>query len=221
MNLINHTGIALRGGLYVVTGEDFFAARSYREVVSACIEGGAGIIQLREKNWPASRIFEVGREVREITHKSGVLLIINDRVDLALALEADGVHIGQEDIPLRAVRKLAGSKLIIGVSVGTPEQALEAERSGADYIGVGPIFPTETKKDARFPRGLQILTQIRQAVSLPIYAIGGVKLHNVASVIRAGADGVAVVSAVVGAADITDAARNFVAEIDRAKTIIH
>ena len=221
MILMKYSEEPARGGLYVVTGMEFSGGRPYRDVINACIEGGAGIIQLREKNWPVSRVVQVGREVRDITRKNGVLFIVNDRVDLALALEADGVHVGQEDLPLQVVRKLVGSKLIVGVSAGTPEQALEAERNGADYIGVGPVFPTETKKDARPPRGLEILGQIRQAVSLPMYAIGGIKLHNVASVIRAGADGAAVISAVVGAADIAGAARDFVAEIDRAKTIIH
>jgi len=221
MILMKHTEEPARGGLYVVTGMEFSGGRAYRDVVNACIEGGAGIIQLREKNWSVSRVFEVGREVREITRKRGALFIVNDRVDLALALKADGVHVGQEDLPLQAVRKLVGSKLIVGVSAGTPEQALQAERNGADYIGVGPVFHTETKKDARPPRGLEILEQVRQAVSLPIFAIGGIKLHNVASVIRAGADGAAVVSAVVGAADIAGAARDFVTEIDRVKRSNH
>ncbi len=217
MILMKYTGIPVRSGLYVVTGMEFSGGRPYREVVSACINGGAGIIQLREKTWSASRLIQVGREIRELTRKSGTLFIVNDRVDLALALEADGVHVGQDDLPLPVVRKLAGNKMIIGVSAGNPREALEAENNGADYIGVGPVYPTETKKDTRSPRGLEILAEIRQAVSLPIYAIGGIKLHNVAPVIRAGADGAAVVSAVVGAADIAAAARALTAEIERAK----
>jgi len=202
-----------RGGLYVVTGQEFSRGRPYSEVVKACIKGGAGIIQLREKHWPASKILKVGRELRQITREAGVLFIINDRVDLAAAVKADGVHIGQRDVSLERVRKTVGPKMIVGVSAGTPEEARAAELHGASYIGVGPIFPTETKKDARPPRGLLVLGDIRQSVGLPIYAIGGIKIHNVASVIKAGADGAAVVSAVVGAEDIAGAARAFVEEI--------
>ncbi len=208
----------VRGGLYVVTGQEFARDRSQLEVVQACISGGAGIIQLREKHWPAARLIEIGRELRRVTREGEVLLIVNDRVDLAVALEADGVHIGQQDIPLQLVRKMVCPGMVVGVSAGTSEEAWAAEREGASYLGVGPIFPTETKKDARPPRGLSLLKEIRQATDLPIYAIGGIKIHNVASVIRTGVDGVAVVSAVIGADNITGAARAFVEEIKKAKT---
>ncbi len=206
-----------RGGLYVITGQEFSGKRSYAEVVQACITGGAGLIQLREKHWPTAKLVETGRELRRLTREAGVLFIVNDRVDVAMAVEADGVHIGQQDMPLEIVRKMVGPDMVVGVSAGTPAEARAAERSGASYIGVGPIFPTATKKDARPPRGLQLLGEIRRATSLPIYAIGGIKVHNVASVIKAGADGAAVISAVVGADDITEAARAFVKEIREAR----
>ena len=205
------------GGLYVVTGEEFSRGRAYPEVIKACIAGGAALIQFREKLWPAARLVEIGRELRKITRQAGVLFIVNDRVDVALALKADGVHVGQQDIPAAAVRQMVGPDMIVGVSAGTTEEALAAERDGASYIGVGPIFPTETKKDARSPRGLAKLAEIRRAVHIPIYAIGGIKAHTAAAVILAGADGAAVVSAVVGAADITGAARALAAEISKAK----
>lgn len=205
-----------RGGLYVVTGEDFSKGRLYADVVRECIAGGAGIIQLREKNWSASRIIEIGRELREITRQARVLLIINDRVDLAIALDADGVHVGQQDIPLPIVRKLIGPNMLVGVSAGSRQEAIDAERDGANYIGVGPIFPTDTKKDASPPGGLALLTEIKHSTNLPLYAIGGIKVDNVASVIGAGADGVAVVSAIVGAEDIAKSAAAFIQEINKA-----
>lgn len=205
------------GGLYVVTGEEFSRGRAYPEVIKACIAGGAALIQFREKLWPAARLVEIGRELRKITRKAGVLFIVNDRVDVALALKADGVHVGQQDIPAAAVRQMVGPDMIVGVSAGTTEEAWAAERDGASYIGVGPIFPTETKKDARSPRGLEKLAEIRRAVNIPIYAIGGIKTHNAAAVILAGADGAAVVSGVVGADDITGAARALAEEISKAK----
>ncbi len=201
----------------MVTGQDFSGGRSYAEVVRACISGGAGIIQLREKDWPAARLVEAGLMIREMTREAGVLFIVNDRVDVALAVGADGVHIGQQDIALPMVRKMVGPRMVVGISAGNPGEARKAELEGASYIGAGPIYPTETKKDASSPGGLGMLGEIRRATSLPIYAIGGIKINNAADVIRAGADGVAVISGVVGADDIARAARDFVEEISKAK----
>lgn len=207
----------INGGLYVVTGEEFSSGRTYPEVIEACISGGARVIQLREKTWPASKILEVGRYIRSVTRQNNVTFIVNDRVDLALALGADGIHVGQQDIPVQVVRKLVGPDMVVGTSAGTPEEARKAEKDGASYIGVGPVFPTETKKDARSPRGLDFLAEIKKSTNLPVYGIGGIKIENAGSVIRAGADGVAVVSAVVGAENIEEAARRFVEEIQKSK----
>jgi thiamine-phosphate pyrophosphorylase len=206
-----------RGGLYVVTGHEFSCNRTYPEVVDACIKGGANIIQLREKDWSASLLFKTGLIIRELTRKAGVQFIVNDRIDLALAVKADGVHIGQQDLPLIEVKKLVGSKMIVGVSVNTASEAIEAEKNGASYLGISPVFPTETKKDAGQPSGIEMLLKIRSVTNLPIFAIGGIKLHNVASVIKAGADGAAVISAIISADNITEAAKAFVKEIQKAK----
>lgn len=203
----------VKSGLYVITCEELSGGRSTLEVVQKSLEGGASIIQLREKDWSAAKLIAVGRELRRLTRSMGAALIINDRVDLALALEADGVHVGQQDMPLTMVRRLAGPDMIVGVSAGDPAEARAAERDGASYIGVGPMFPTDTKKDTRSVRSVEMLGEIRQACGLPIFAIGGIKIEHTARVIRAGADGVAVITGVTGAIDIAGAARAFVEEI--------
>ena len=209
----------VKNGLYVITCEELSGGRSTLEVVQKSLEGGAGIIQLREKEWSAAKLIAVGRKLRRLTRSVGAALIINDRVDLALALEADGVHVGQQDMPLTMVRRLVGPDMIVGVSTGDPAEARAAERDGASYIGVGPMFPTNSKKDTRSVRTLEMLSEIRQACGLPIFAIGGMKIEHTASVIRAGADGVAVITAVTGAFDIAGAARAFVEEIEFNKHI--
>ncbi len=140
---------------------------------------------------------------------------MNDRVDVAAAVGADGVHLGQEDIPLEAARKMLGSMAIIGVSAACVEEAIEAERGGADYLGVGPIFPTPSKDDAGEPIGLDGLKEIRRAVNIPLIAIGGINQDNLEAVMEAGADGAAVISAVAGAEDMVAAARRLAQIIDR------
>lgn len=203
-------------GLYVVTGEDFSKGRTTSQVVEACIRGGARVIQLREKNWDGAKLISEGLKIRTMTKEAGVMLIVNDRIDVAMALEADGVHVGQRDIPLQWVRKLVGPDVVIGVSTGSLEEAVIAEKGGADYVGVGPVFPTETKKDAEAPKGLEMLQDISKAISLPVIGIGGINMDNAADVIRRGAVGAAVVSAVTGADDIARAAGEMVAVINKA-----
>ena len=193
-------------GLYVITGDCWSKGRSLTEVAAQAIAGGAKIIQLREKELSARSLVEAGLCIRELTRKAGVPFIVNDRVDIALAVEADGVHIGQDDLPLRAVRGMLGSQKAIGVSVHTLAEAREAEREGADYLGVGPVFATGTKADAQAPVGLAMLKELKKAVRIPCVAIGGIKQENVAEVIRTGADGAAVITAVVGAEDVRAAA---------------
>jgi thiamine-phosphate pyrophosphorylase len=152
-------------------------------------------------------LIRIGRTLREITKKSGTLFIINDRLDVALACGADGVHLGQDDICAVVARQLSPPGFIIGVSVGTVGEAVRAEQDGADYIALSPVFSTASKYNAGPGYGLDVLRQIRRNVSLPVIAIGGINRDNVREVIAAGADGVAVISGVVGSPDITIAAR--------------
>src|SRR2546426_6680192 len=165
--------------------------------------GGARLLQLRVKDRPTREFLTIAQEVRTICHRYGSLLIINDRADIALAVEADGVHVGQEDLPLAAARKVLGPGKLIGVSTHDPTQALAAERGGADYIGFGPLFGTSTKATGYTARGLEQLREIRALVSLPIVAIGGITAERAPAVLNAGADAVAMISELVLANDIT------------------
>jgi thiamine-phosphate pyrophosphorylase len=156
-----------------------------------------------------------GRRLLSITRPSGVVLIVNDRVDVALAIDADGVHVGQDDIPVPVARRLLGPDKIVGTSAGTVEEARQAELDGADYVGVGSIFTTASKPDAGDAIGPDALRRIREAIHIPIVAIGGLNASNAAEAIGAGAQGVAVISSVVGADDVASAAR-MLAEVVRA-----
>jgi len=194
--------------LYVVTDRALARGRSEREVVAAAIEGGATAVQLRGKDWDGLELYRVGTELREMTAREGVLFFVNDRVDIALAVRADGVHVGQRDIPAKVVRQIVGPDMIVGVSVENLEQAVRAEDEGAaDYIGVGPVWATGTKPDAASPIGLNGLREICEKVNIPVVAIGGISHSNAGDVMAQGADGIAVVSAVVSADDIVGAAR--------------
>jgi thiamine-phosphate pyrophosphorylase len=190
---------------------------SHAEIAQRVIAGGADVIQLRDKVCSCRELIRIGRTLREITKKSGTLFIINDRLDVALACGADGVHLGQDDICAVVARQLAPPGFIIGISVGTVEEAVRAEQDGADYIALSPVFPTASKNNAGPGHGLDVLQKIRQKVSLPVIAIGGINQDNVREVIVAGADGVAVISGVVGSPDITCAARELKNLIDQCK----
>jgi len=194
--------------LYVLTDHDLSRGRSNEEVVEEAIAGGADAIQLRDKGYTAKQLLQEALKLRDITRKNGVPFIINDRVDVALAVDADGVHLGQDDFPLAWARKLLGEGKIIGISTHNLEEAMQAEKDGADYIGIGSVFPTTTKPDARSLAGLELIADIKRNVSIPVVAIGGIKEENVAQVAEAGADCIAVISAVVSATDIREAARN-------------
>lgn len=193
--------------LHVLTDRNFSRGRSHVEVARAAIDGGATIIQLRDKEASTRELIEIGLALRKLTRERGVTFIVNDRVDVALAVEADGVHVGQDDMPAKLARKLMGANRIVGVSVSTVEEALQAETDGADYVSVSPVFTTPTKPDAPPPTGVEGLRRISEAVQIPVIAIGGITEGNVKEVIKAGADGVAVISAVVAAPDIAAAAR--------------
>ncbi len=192
-------------GLYGITADKYSRGRSTVEVVQAMIAGGIRIIQYREKR-PAksfSAMLSECRQIRRLTRTAGVLFIINDYPDIARLVEADGVHVGQEDLPVPAVRELIGPNRLIGLSTHSPEQAAAAVLAGADYIGVGPIFATSTKDDVCAPVGLSYLEHVVRTCPLPFVAIGGIKEHNIGEVVKSKATTICLVSEIVGAGDIT------------------
>ncbi|MBI4169754.1 MAG: thiamine phosphate synthase [Acidobacteria bacterium] len=196
-----------RYDLYVITDPALSRGRSHVEIARAALEGGADAVQLRDKSSTGSNLSRWSREIQPLARKFGAVFTVNDRVDVALVAEADGAHVGQDDLPAREARRLLPRPRVLGVSAGSLEEARRAEKDGADYIGVGPVFPTATKPDAGEALGLDRLAAIAAAVSIPAIAIGGITLENIASVFAAGAAGAAVVSAVVSAEDMAAAAR--------------
>jgi thiamine-phosphate diphosphorylase len=195
-------------GLYAII--DPAATADPRGLTRAVLRGGARVVQLRDKAGPAVSTYQLAQALGELCRQAGAVFIINDRLDIALAAEADGVHLGQQDLPLSAARVLVGERLILGCSTNTVAEALQAEREGADYLGVGSIFPTTSKTDTR-PAGLARLAEIRAAVRLPLAAIGGITLENAPAVIAAGADMVAVIRALAESDDPETTARRFAA----------
>lgn len=196
-------------GVYVITDVVLRPDRSHAEIARAAIEGGSKVIQLRDKHASDPELIPIAKEIRRLTSEAGVLFVVNDRIEVALASEADGLHIGQEDMPVAEARNLWPDRLL-GVSVSVPEQAVEAARDGADHLGVGPIYSTATKLDAAEATGLDLIGRIRRICPIPIVAIGGIGLSNIAEVARAGADSAAVISAVVCADDMVAATRALV-----------
>lgn len=208
---------AMDWSLYIITDARLSRGRSHLEIVRAAIQGGATVVQYREKEATTRRMVEEAWELRELCRKLGVPFIVNDRVDVALAVDADGVHVGQDDMPAPLARKLIGPEKILGVSVSTVAEAIQAQRDGADYISASPVFSTPTKLDAPQPTGVEGLRAIAEAVDRPVVAIGGIKAHNAAQLIRAGAAGVAVISAIVAADDVEAAARALRAAVEAAR----
>ena len=201
MNGISNRPI-LPAGIYALTSELHSQGRSNIEVASEILASGVPILQYREKGKKVRKMYEECLVLRAMTQQYSALFIINDHLDLALAVGADGVHIGQDDLPLSKVRELVGPNLIIGVSTHSPAQAWAAVNGGADYIGVGPLFATNTKTDVCDPVGLDYLDYIVKNIKIPFVAIGGIKEHNLAKVIRTGARTVALVTEIVGDPDI-------------------
>lgn len=193
--------------LYLVTDRGLAGGRSTLEIISAAVNGGVSVVQLREKDCSTRDFIEQVLTIKEFLKTRGVPLIINDRVDVAQAVNADGVHLGQTDMPLEMAKGILGESMIIGISAESLQDAIEAEKGGADYLGVSPIYATPTKTDTAPPLGLEGLREIRKTVKLPLVGIGGLNKDNSADVIRYGADGVAVVSAIVAAEDPEAAAR--------------
>lgn len=203
--------------LYVITGEQFHPQRNYLEVIEESILGGADIIQLREKNKTKKELLQMARELKELTSKYNVTFIVNDHIDIALAVDADGIHLGQDDLPLEEARKIMGPAKIIGISTHALAEALEAESKGADYIGVGPVFETKSKVDVVDPVGLEYVRAVTEQISIPYVAIGGIKLHNLDSVLEAGATRICVISAIVGAENVQQTATEFSQRIKSAR----
>lgn len=192
--------------LYAVTDRSWLGGRTLYQDVEAAIKGGATFIQLREKNLDEAHFLEEAKEIKELCKKYQVPFVINDNVDIALAMDADGVHVGQSDMEAGAVREKLGPDKIIGVSAQTVEQALLAEQKGADYLGVGAVFPTGSKADA-VEVSHETVRAITEAVDIPVIAIGGITKDNVSELSGTGICGIAVISAIFAQTDIEGAAR--------------
>lgn len=203
--------------LCVITDAGLAGGRDHVAVAAAALAGGADMIQLRDKTGSLRDLLPQARAIRALCRSRGAIFIVNDRVDLALAADADGAHVGQEDLPAESARRLLGPDRILGVSTHNLAQAEAARRIGADYVGFGPLFPTGTKDTGYAPRGPEALRGIHRAVTLPILAIGGITLENVSTVIEAGATAPAVISAVVAAPDIAAAAAAFRRKVEEVK----
>jgi thiamine-phosphate pyrophosphorylase len=196
-----------RLAVYVITDRALARGRDEVAIARAALRGGATALQLRGKQQDARPLCELGRALLRATREAGALLIVNDRLDVALAIGADGVHLGQDDLPCAEARRIAGPGLLIGVSAESPRLAAAAERDGADYLGTGSVYATSSKADAGEPIGLAGLAEVVAATRLPVVAIGGIGPANAAACVAAGACGVAVISAVVAAEDPEAAAR--------------
>ncbi|GAB6150063.1 thiamine phosphate synthase [Clostridium novyi] len=193
--------------LYLITDRSFLNGRSLAECVEDAIKGGATLVQVREKNISTRDFYNIAREVQEVTTKYNVPLLINDRIDIALAINADGVHLGQSDMPIELARKILGDDKVIGISAGNVKEAIEAEKAGADYVGLGAVFFTGTKKDIDEPIGLAGLKEITEKITIPSVAIGGINKENAKSVLATGVDGISVISAILKNDDIQGASK--------------
>jgi len=192
--------------IYLVTDRDLMSTETLEEAVEQAIIGGCTLVQLREKDCSSLDFYNTAVKVKEITDKYNVQLLINDRLDIALAVDAAGVHVGQSDLPVSVVRKIIGEDKIIGISAGTLEEALKGQRDGADYLGVGAMYATGTKKDAN-PTSIEELKKIRENVSLPIVVIGGINKERIKDFEGIEIDGLAIVSAIIAQKDIVEATR--------------
>ena len=193
--------------IYPVTCERLSAGRSNVEVLDAVIDGGARVIQLREKEYSGKDLYQLALQFREITSRAGVLLLINDHLDIAMAVAADGVHLGQDDLPIAAARKLA-PELLIGASTHSLEEALQAQNDGADYVNIGPIFPTKTKAGVPYHLGPDAINAIVSGIRTPFTVMGGINESNIRQVLAQGARRIAVVTAITQAPDISEAVRS-------------
>ncbi len=200
----------LNSRLYLVTDQELSGNRETVKTVEQALRGGVDMVQLREYSLNDSQLFEMALKVRKLTSKYKALFIVNNRPDIALASGADGVHLGQDDLPVPAARKILGKSKLIGVSTHDISQAKRAIKDWADYIGVGPVYPTQTKKNVVPPVTLDYVRQVNKArLPIPFFAIGGIKLHNVEEVLKAGARRIAVVTGIVGAHKVAKVAGEY------------
>jgi thiamine-phosphate pyrophosphorylase len=197
------------GKLCVITDTVIQNKYSHEEIAYLASKGGADIIQFREKHLSTSELIKIGKSIRKICDRFGSLYIVNDRVDIAMLTKADGVHLGKEDIPVNEARSLLGKNKIIGGTAHTLREAIIAQNKGADYIGYGHIFETKTKKKSTKPKGIKGLKMILAKIKTPVFAIGGIDLNNVTSVMQCGVFGVAIVGAIVKSDDITKTVKLF------------
>ena len=203
--------------LYLVTDRGLAGDRSLAAIVGEAVSGGVTCVQLREKLCGTREFIDQARQLKSLLQPAGIPLIINDRIDVALAVGADGIHLGQQDMAIADARLLVGPGMLIGISAESLEDAIRAERQGADYIGISPVFATATKADAAHPLGLEGVRLIRQAVKLPLVGIGGITEGNAGAVVAAGADGVAVVSAIIASRCPRTAATVLRGQVDQAR----
>ena len=194
--------------LYLVTDPDLSLGRPEEEIVRRAVAAGVTMVQYRDKDTSTRKMIDKTRLLAGICRLAGVALVVNDRLDVAMAGGADGVHLGQDDMEITDARRIVGEDLIIGISVTTTEEAVAAEGDGADYLGANGVFPTGTKTDLGQPLGLEGVSRLSSATSLPLVAIGGINDQNAHEVIAAGADGVAMVSYIVGAENIEERCKN-------------
>ncbi len=201
--------------LYLCTDRGLMTSDTIEEGVELAVKGGVTVVQLREKDCPGKEFYDIACSVKEVTDAYEIPLIINDRIDIAMAVDADGVHLGQEDIPAQAAREILGRHKIIGVSAYNTELALRAQKDGADYIGVGDVFGTSTKAGTHHV-SVEELAKIRKTVKIPVVAIGGINAGNIHRLRGTGIEGVAVISAVLGARNITEAAEELIRKMEEA-----
>lgn len=205
-------------GLYAIIDASYVPLEAVERTARDILDGGARMVQLRAKSMGSKYFLTAARAVRDETAKTNAIFIVNDRVDVALLANADGVHLGQEDLPVKEARRLLGAEKLIGLSTHTLEEALaarESYRSGyVDYVSFGPVFPTRTKPDARIPVGLEALAEVRSVIEMPIAAIGGITEGNVESVLKQGADSVAMISEILTSTDVRKKVASLIAKIE-------
>jgi thiamine-phosphate pyrophosphorylase len=202
--------MALDLKLYLITERSFLKHKNIKEAVEESILGGVTTVQVREKNISSRCFYEISLEVKQVTDYYKVPLIINDRIDIAQAINAAGVHLGQRDLDIVTARNILGPEKIIGISAANISEALEAQKNGADYLGIGAVYPTETKKDANEPIGISGLKSIVDSITIPSVAIGGINQRNFREVLETGVNGISVISAILDNKDIKQAAKDLI-----------